>query len=110
MIDPVLLREQPELVTRSQEARGHSAESVSDAVAAEQGRRTALTVFEELRAEQNAFGKQVAKAPKEDKPALVAQAKELAAKVKDAQQAANEAEQAYLDAMAKIENVVIDGV
>ena len=97
-------------MTRSQEARGHSAESVSDAVAAEQGRRTALTVFEELRAEQNAFGKQVAKAPKEDKPALVAQAKELAAKVKDAQQAANEAEQAYLDAMAKIENVVIDGV
>ncbi|RCS60368.1 serine--tRNA ligase [Microbacterium sp. JB110] len=110
MIDPVLLREQPELVTRSQEARGHSAESVSDAVAAEQERRTALTAFEELRAEQNAFGKQVAKAPKEDKPALVAQAKELAAKVKDAQQAANEAEQAYNDAMAKIENVVIDGV
>ncbi|WP_119695763.1 serine--tRNA ligase [Microbacterium halotolerans] len=110
MIDPVLLREQPELVTRSQEARGHSAESVSDAVAAEQERRVALTAFEELRAEQNAFGKQVAKAPKEDKPTLVAQAKELAAKVKDAQQAANEAEQAYRDAMAKIENVVIDGV
>ncbi len=97
-------------MTRSQEARGHSAETVTGAVTAEQARRSALTAFEDLRAEQNAFGKTVAKAPKEDKPALVAQAKELAARVKEAQQAANDAEEAYRAAMARIENIVIDGV
>ena len=97
-------------MTRSQEARGHSSDTVSDAVAAEQARRTALTAFEELRAEQNAFGKTVAKAPKDEKAALVAQAKELAAKVKDAQQAANDADAAFAAAMTKIENIVVDGV
>ena len=110
MIDPALLRDNPDLVKRSQEARGLSPDSVDVAVEAERRRREALTAFEELRAEQNAFGKVVAKAPKEDKPALVAQAKDLAAKVKDAQQAANEAEEAFVAAMASIENVVIDGV
>ena len=110
MIDPALLRENPDLVIRSQVARGHSPETVEAAVEAEKARRAALTAFEELRAEQNAFGKTVAQAPKDEKPALVAQAKELAAKVKDAQQAANQAEEAFAKAMALIENVVIDGV
>lgn len=110
MIDPALLRENPDLVIRSQVARGHSPETVEAAVEAEKARRAALTAFEELRAEQNAFGKTVAQAPKDEKPALVAQAKELAAKVKDAQQAANEAEEAFARAMARIENVVIDSV
>lgn len=110
MIDPALLRENPDLVIRSQVARGHSPETVEQAVEAEKARRAALTAFEELRAEQNAFGKTVAQAPKDAKPALVAQAKELAAKVKDAQQAANQAEEAFAKAMALIENVVIDGV
>ncbi|OCG76123.1 serine--tRNA ligase [Microbacterium sediminis] len=110
MIDPALLRENPDLVIRSQVARGSSPDTVAVAVEAEKARRQALTAFEELRAEQNAFGKTVAQAPKEDKPALVAQAKELAAKVKEAQQAANEAEEAFTRAMAAIENVVIDGV
>ncbi|MGO1768325.1 MAG: serine--tRNA ligase [Microbacterium sp.] len=110
MIDPALLRDNPDLVTRSQESRGHSAETVSAAVAAEQARRAALTAFEELRAEQNAFGKTVAQAPKEDKPALVAQAKDLAARVKAAQQEAGRAEDAYAQAMGAIENVVLDGV
>jgi seryl-tRNA synthetase len=110
VIDPALLRENPDLVIRSQVARGHSPETVEQAVEAEKARRAALTAFEELRAEQNAFGKTVAQAPKDAKPALVAQAKELAAKVKDAQQAANQAEEAFAKAMALIENVVIDGV
>lgn len=110
MIDPALLRENPDLVVRSQVARGSSPDTVAVAVEAEKARRQALTAFEELRAEQNAFGKTVAQAPKEEKPALVAQAKELAAKVKDAQQAANEAEEAFVKAMSAIENVVIDGV
>ncbi|MGW4928837.1 serine--tRNA ligase [Agromyces sp. NPDC004153] len=110
MIDPVLLRENPELIKRSQESRGESSAFVDDALAADSARRTAISEFETLRAEQNAFGKQVAKAPKEEKAALVAQAQELAAKVKDANQRAGEAESTFTSAMQRIGNVVIDGV
>jgi seryl-tRNA synthetase len=110
MIDPTLLRENPELVTRSQVARGESPDTVQAALAADRERRAAITAFEELRAEQNAHGKRVAKAPKEEKAALVAEAKELSERVKAAQQAAAAAEEAASEAFAAIENVVIEGV
>lgn len=110
MIDLALLRDQPEIVRRSQAARGNDQGTVDIALEADRSRRAALTRFEELRAEQNAFGKQVAKAPKDEKAALVAQAKELAENVKRAQVAANEAAEAASVALARIENVVIDGV
>src|SRR5690606_15343743 len=84
-------------------------ETVDAAIEADRSRRDALSAFESLRAEQNAFGKTVAKAPKEEKAALVAQAKELADRVKNAQQAANEAAEAAATALERIENVVIEG-
>ncbi|MEU1972673.1 serine--tRNA ligase [Microbacterium sp. NPDC019599] len=110
MIDPVLLRENPELVKRSQEARGESPGTVDEALAADKARRAAISAFEELRAAQNAHGKAVAKAPKEEKAALVAQAKELSDRVKDAQRAVTDAEAEAAAAFAKLENIVIDGV
>ena len=110
MIDLALLRDDPERVRRSQIARGNAPESVDEALAADRDRRAALTEFEDLRAEQNAFGKLVAKAPKDEKAALVAQAKDLAERVKLAQQAANEAGDAAASALSRIENIVIDGV
>ncbi|MGO2521161.1 MAG: serine--tRNA ligase [Microbacterium sp.] len=110
MIDLALLRDQPELVRRSQAARGNDIATVDTAIDADRSRRAALASFEELRAEQNAFGKQVAKAPKEEKAALVAQVKNLAERVKRAQQTASEAADAVASALARIENIVIDGV
>ncbi|MGH3689276.1 MAG: serine--tRNA ligase [Microbacterium sp.] len=110
MIDLAFLRDNPEIVRRSQAARGNDQSTVDVAVEADRSRRAALSAFEELRAEQNAFGKQVAKAPKEEKAALVAQAKDLAERVKQAQHAANEAAEVAATALARIENIVIDGV
>ena len=110
MIDLALLRDEPELVRQSQAARGNAPETVDAAIEADRSRRAALAAFEELRAEQNAFGKQVAKAPKDEKAALVAQAKDLAERVKQAQAASNEAAEAAADALSAIENVVVDGV
>ncbi|MCG7414888.1 serine--tRNA ligase [Microbacterium aurum] len=110
MIDLALLRDNPDLVKRSQEARGESPDTVDDALAADRARRAAITAFEELRAEQNAHGKKVAQAPKDEKAALVAQAKDLSDRVKAAQQAVTEAEAAADEALARIENIVIDGV
>ena len=95
---------------RSQIARGHSPETVDAALAADRDRRAAIAAFEELRAAQNAFGKTVAQAPKEEKAALVAEAKGLAERVKLAQQAVAEAEEVARAAFNRIENVVIDGV
>ncbi|MDR2320022.1 MAG: serine--tRNA ligase [Microbacterium sp.] len=110
MIDLALLRDEPELVRQSQAARGNAPETVDAAIEADRSRRAALAAFEELRAEQNAFGKQVAKAPKDEKAALVAQAKDLAERVKQAQAASNEAAEAAADALSAIENVIVDGV
>ncbi len=110
VIDPQLLRENPELVKASQRARRASVERVDEAVAADAARRESITAYETLRAEQNAHGKTVAKAPKEEKAALVAQAQELSARVKQAQQAAAEAEEAFASIAGGIPNVVLDGV
>jgi seryl-tRNA synthetase len=110
VIDPQLLRESPDLVKQSQRARGDSESLVDDAVAADQARRAAIASFEELRAEQNAFGKTVAKAPKDEKKALVAQAQQLAARVKEAQVASNEADAVFDTAARGIGNVIVDGV
>lgn len=110
MIDPVLLRESPDAVRASQRLRGEPEESVDAALAADAARRAAITGFEAARAEQNAFGRTVAAASKDEKAALVAQAQELAARVKELQAAANEAETAFDEAMARIPNLVLDGV
>lgn len=110
MIDLTLLREDPELVKRSQIARGESPDSVDEALAADRDRRAAITAFEELRAAQNAHGKRVAQAPKDEKAALVAEAKELSERAKTAQHAVAEAEAAADAALGKIENIVLEGV
>jgi len=110
VIDPVLLRDNPELVKRSQEARGESPDTVDVAIEADRARRAAITAFEELRAAQNAHGKRVAQAPKDEKAALVAEAKELSERVKQAQHAVSAAEETSTEAFALLENIVIDGV
>ncbi|ROS61059.1 seryl-tRNA synthetase [Frigoribacterium sp. PhB160] len=110
MIDPQLLRDDPDLLKASQRARGDSESLVDDAVAADAARRAAITAFEELRAEQNAFGKTVAKAPKEEKAALVQQAQQLAGRVKEAQAASTEADAVSDAALRSLGNLVVEGV
>lgn len=110
MIDPQLLRDHPDVLKASQAARGDSVELVDEALAADTTRRSAITAFEALRAEQNAFGKTVAAAPKADKPALVQQAQALAARVKAAQQIAADADEAFQQIVGSISNPIIDGV
>ena len=110
MIDPQLLRENPDVVRRSQEARGVPLSTVDEAIAADAARRAALNAFESVRAEQNVFGKTVAAAPKDEKAALVAQAQEMAAQVKAAQAAVADAEAGFAEKVGAIQNVIIDGV
>lgn len=110
MIDPVLLREQPDVVRRSQQARGSSPDLVDAALAADIARRAALTEFETLRAEQNAFSKKVGQAQGDEKKALLAEVADLAERVKVANSAANDAEAAFHAAAGALENIVLEGV
>ena len=110
MIDPQLLRENPDAVRASQRLRGSSVELVDEALAADLARRAAISAFEADRAEQNAFGKVVAAAPKEQKAALVAEAQSLAARVKEGQAKVADAEADFARIVGSIQNIVIDGV
>jgi seryl-tRNA synthetase len=110
VIDLNLLRENPDAIKASQRARGASEELVDQAVSADATRRAKLAEFEVLRAEQNAHSKTVATAPKEEKAALVAAAQVLAANVKAADAASNEAAEELDKLLWQIENVVCEGV
>ena len=110
VIDPVLLRENPDLIKRSQTARGASVEAVDRALEADTERRASIRAFEDLRASQNQFGKRVASAPAAEKKALVAEAQALAAQVKAAGVAAGDAESAFTSVVRTIANPIIDGV
>ncbi len=110
MIDIKLLRDDPDLVRASQRARGEDEGVVDAALAADERRRSSLTEFERLRAEQKSMGKQVAKAQGDEKHALLTRTKELAAEVKSLQADADAA-QAELDGLVRsIGNVVEPGV
>lgn len=107
MIDPNLLRENPDAIKASQRARGNDESIVDEAVNADFTWRKKLQEFETLRAEQNAAAKLVGSASKEDRPTLIAAGQVLADKVKAAQEIANAAEARLNELMWKIENVVI---
>jgi seryl-tRNA synthetase len=110
VIDLNLLRENPEAIKSSQRARGRDESLVDQAAQAEANRREALAHFETLRAEQNAHSKQVSLSPKEGKSKLVAMAKDLAGKVKNANELANKASEKLDEIIWKIDNIVIEGV
>ncbi|MDR9363561.1 MAG: serine--tRNA ligase [Microbacteriaceae bacterium] len=110
MIDVNLLRENPEIIRASQVARGADESLVDKAIEADKHRRSKQSEFETLRAEQNAHGKLVAQAPKEEKQAMVDQAKELSTKVKKLEAEADQAAQEVFELMMKIDNVILDGV
>ncbi|MCU1505311.1 MAG: serine--tRNA ligase [Microbacteriaceae bacterium] len=110
MIDPQLLRENPDAVRASQVARGASPALVDDAIAADVTRRAAISESESLRASQKSLGKEVATAKGDDKARLLHEAQSLAAKVKALGQSATDAEAEFVRIVGSIGNPIIDGV
>ena len=110
MIDLNLLRENPDLVRASQVARGKDVGLVDLALELDSKKRTALQEYEALRAQQNAHGKLVASAPKEEKAALIAQGQQMAQDVKDLDARASSAENELMLVINQIENIILDGV
>jgi seryl-tRNA synthetase len=108
VIDPRLLREDPDRVREGQTKRGLSPDVVDEAIAADERRRSSIAEFEKLRAEQKALGKQIPRAEGDEKAELLARTRTLAAAVKEAEAAQAEAEQAYRALVMSIPNVAAD--
>ncbi|NCZ57839.1 MAG: serine--tRNA ligase [Actinobacteria bacterium] len=84
MIDIKFIRENPDVVRASQKGRGEDTSIVDQLLALDETRRTAITEFETLRAEQNTLSKSVGAAKGDEKAALLENSKELANRVKAA--------------------------
>ena len=84
MIDIKFIRENPDAVRASQKGRGEDTSIVDQLLALDETRRTAITEFETLRAEQNTLSKSVGAAKGDEKAALLENSKELANRVKAA--------------------------
>ncbi|MCU1523288.1 MAG: serine--tRNA ligase [Microbacteriaceae bacterium] len=110
MIDPQLLRDNPDVIRASQLARGDSAELVDAALAADLNRRSAISESESLRATQKTLGKMVAQASGNEKNTLLAEAQQLAARVKELAQVAADAEAEFTRTVGGIANPIIAGV
>lgn len=105
-----MLRENPDAVRASQRARGEDPSLVDALAEADAARRAAISAADNLRAEQKSASKLVGKATPEERPNLLAAAKDLAEKVKAAEADQAQAEAAYTAAHMAISNVIIDGV
>ncbi|PYI66927.1 serine--tRNA ligase [Arthrobacter livingstonensis] len=110
MIDVRDLCENPAQYRASQSARGAEPSVVDSIIAADAARKSAISTFEALRAEQNLYGKKVAQAKGEEKQALLAEVKDLSARVKAASAAADEAAAVADKLVRSMPNLISDGV
>jgi len=120
VIDPAILRSDPDRIRESQRRRGESVDVVDRLVDADQRSRDARMRFDELRNEQKVLGKQIGplqgqlkKADDDAKSALQSQvdelmaaAQDLADRVKAAEQEADTAEQEADALWLEISNLV----
>ncbi|WP_310961627.1 serine--tRNA ligase [Nocardioides terrisoli] len=108
MIDPRLLRDDPDLLRAAQEKRGLSADAVDRALAADTARRAAIVDYEQLRAEQKAASKLIPQAQGTEKAELLTRTKRLAADVKEAEAVQARAEEDWREALKAIPNPAAD--
>jgi seryl-tRNA synthetase len=106
MIDIKFLRENPDVVRASQKGRGENVDLVDQIIAADERKRAALTDFETLRQEQNVLSKSVGAAKGDEKTALLANAKELADKVKAADTKRAELEEEAKKLLLQLSNLL----
>jgi seryl-tRNA synthetase len=110
VIDLKALREDPDAFRHSQRARGADPGLVDVLLTADERRRSAVTDADRLRAEANTASKSIQSASAEERPALIARAKELKDAVKTAETEQIEAEEQLRDAVYRIPNLVEPGV
>ena len=106
MIDLRDLRENPERYRDSQRARGADVDLIDRIIEADESRRSRLQDFESLRAEQKSVSASVGRASQQDRPAVLARARELAVHVKEAEAAASAAASILDDLAHQLANLI----
>jgi len=106
MIDIKFLRENPDVVRASQKGRGENVELVDQILSIDEIKRAAIAEFEALRQEQNVLSKSVGAAKGDEKTALLANAKELADKVKAADSKRAEIEEQAKQLVMQLSNLL----
>ena len=106
MIDIKFLRENPDVVRASQKGRGENVDLVDQIIAIDEIKRAAINEFELLRQEQNVLSKSVGAAKGDEKTALLANAKELADKVKAADAKRGEVEEQAKQLVMQLSNLL----
>ncbi|MGH3373999.1 MAG: serine--tRNA ligase [Actinoallomurus sp.] len=109
MIDLRTLRNDPDRLRASQRTRGEDDSVVERLLELDERRRSALSSFESLRAEQKSFGRSVAKAQGDERQKLLDRAKELAQQVKEADGESQRLEQELNDLLKIVPNIVEEG-
>ena len=110
MIDLRVLRDEPDLVRDSLAARGMPPALADELLAADAARRAAVTSADRLRSEQKTASKEIGAASKEERPAMLAAAQELAAQVRALEEEERIADAAVRTAHLAVPNLVADGV
>ena len=118
MIDPRLLRDNPELLRESQRRRGEAVDLVDRLLELDAARRSAQSAYDEIRGEQKQLSKRIGPLQgalkrnpddaeaRAEVDALMAQAGDLADRVKAADAAAGEAARAAEEAWLELSNIV----
>ena len=118
MIDPRLLRDNPELLRESQRRRGEAVDLVDRLLELDAARRSAQSAYDEIRGEQKQLSKRIGPLQgalkrnpddaeaRAEVDALMAQAGDLADKVKAADAAAGEAARVAEEAWLELSNIV----
>lgn len=109
MIDLRTLRNDPDRLRASQRTRGEDDSVVERLLELDERRRSALSSFESLRAEQKTFGRSVSKAQGDERQKLLSRAKELAQQVKEAEAESQRLEQELNDLLRTVPNIVEEG-
>ena len=107
MIDPKLLRDDPDAVRTSLRRRGLDLD-LEAIIDLEARARTALQTAEELRARQKEAGRRIASMEGADKEAAIAEVGDLAAAVKEASAEADRLGEQLTTGMLEIPNIVAD--
>jgi seryl-tRNA synthetase len=105
MIDIRLLRDDFSATAAALGRRGVGADVLERVVALDEERRSLITEGDELRARQRQLGKAVGAAPKEEKPALIAEAKTVSARLAELEPAQAQVQTELDAALAVIPNL-----
>ena len=105
MIDIRLLREDYDAVEEALARRGVEATTLKGVLQFDEQRRALIAQGDELRARQRQLGKAVGSAPKEDKPALIAETKQVSAQLAELEPAQAQVQTQLDGALAVIPNL-----